>query len=233
MANPPGAFTRAWYEWKMLRFPWRKKWLVGFDLQGNTFWEFKDALHSLRNRRIAKYHRSTHYSEVNVSPAWMQWLRHTRFEPPSLEEQRANVQRQATLKLLAARADARWAAKPGALDAPEKQQPMPMLESRDPESGIAPPGEGLNSAGTEAGGVEVGGAKGRRAEAGRAEEADVAPIAEAPQTESTQTEPAPFTAKKRMRTHKPPKEDSPWKQPAGNPGDDWQPKPWAPPPRRR
>jgi hypothetical protein len=53
----------------MLRFPWRKRWLVGFDLEGNTFWEFKDALHALRNRRIAKYHRSTHYGDVNVSRA--------------------------------------------------------------------------------------------------------------------------------------------------------------------
>lgn len=39
----------------------------GFDLQGNTFWEFKDALHALRNRRIAKYSRSTHLSEVKIS----------------------------------------------------------------------------------------------------------------------------------------------------------------------
>ena len=69
MAKPPGPIRRAWYEWKMLRFPWRKRWLVGFDLEGNTFWEFKDALHALRNRRIAKYHRSTHYGDVNVSRA--------------------------------------------------------------------------------------------------------------------------------------------------------------------
>jgi hypothetical protein len=69
MATPPGPIRRAWYEWKMLRFPWRKRWLVGFDLQGNTFWEFKDALHAMRNRRIAKYHRSTHYGDVNVSRA--------------------------------------------------------------------------------------------------------------------------------------------------------------------
>jgi len=40
---------------------------TGFDLQGNTFWEFKDALHALRNRRIAKYSRSTHYGDVQIS----------------------------------------------------------------------------------------------------------------------------------------------------------------------
>jgi hypothetical protein len=40
---------------------------AGFDLQGNTFWEFKDTLHAMRNRRIAKYSRKTHYGDVNVS----------------------------------------------------------------------------------------------------------------------------------------------------------------------
>jgi hypothetical protein len=40
---------------------------AGFDLQGNTFWEFKDALHAMRNRRIAQYSRKTHYGDVNVS----------------------------------------------------------------------------------------------------------------------------------------------------------------------
>jgi NADH dehydrogenase [ubiquinone] 1 alpha subcomplex assembly factor 2 len=29
MAKAPGPFKKAWYEWKMLRFPWRKRWLVG------------------------------------------------------------------------------------------------------------------------------------------------------------------------------------------------------------
>lgn len=43
----------------------------GFDLQGNTFWEFKDALHALRNRRIAKYSRSTHYGDVKVSRSYI------------------------------------------------------------------------------------------------------------------------------------------------------------------
>ena len=40
------------------------------------------------------------------------------------------------MKLLAAQADARWASKPSALDAPDKQQPMQMLKSRDPDSGV-------------------------------------------------------------------------------------------------
>jgi hypothetical protein len=93
MPQGPGPILRAWYEWRMKRFPWRKKWLVGswlpqlrfsaypgtaaltpptgFDLQGNTFWEFKDQLHALRNRRIAKYSRKTQYSDVDISRAYL------------------------------------------------------------------------------------------------------------------------------------------------------------------
>lgn len=47
-----------------------------------------------------------------------------------------DIQRQERMKTLAARADARWAAQPSALDAPEKQQPAQMLQSRDPDSGV-------------------------------------------------------------------------------------------------
>lgn len=32
MAKAPGPILKAWYEWKMMRFPWRKKWLVGQSL---------------------------------------------------------------------------------------------------------------------------------------------------------------------------------------------------------
>lgn len=56
--------------------------------------------------------RGTPYDAVTVPPAWHQWLRHTRASPPTLDEQRAEVARQARIKLLAAEADARWAAKP-------------------------------------------------------------------------------------------------------------------------
>jgi NADH dehydrogenase [ubiquinone] 1 alpha subcomplex assembly factor 2 len=66
----------------------------------------------------------------------MQWLRHTRFEPPSVVEQQQDMRRQEQMKMLAQQADERWASKPSALDSPDKQQPMQMLQSRDPESGV-------------------------------------------------------------------------------------------------
>jgi NADH dehydrogenase [ubiquinone] 1 alpha subcomplex assembly factor 2 len=58
----------------------------------------------------------------------MQWLRHTRAEPPTLNEQQLDEIRQAQLKQLAAAADARWASIPSFLDAPSKQQ-QPSIAS--------------------------------------------------------------------------------------------------------
>lgn len=63
----PGAFTRAYYKWRALRLPWRKQWLCGADLAGNTFWEFKDALNANRLRRIVRYTRAGHYADIKIS----------------------------------------------------------------------------------------------------------------------------------------------------------------------
>ena len=52
--------------------------------------------------------------------SWIQWLRHTRHEAPTINEQQFDEIRQAQVKLLAAQADARWASKPSYLDAPSK-----------------------------------------------------------------------------------------------------------------
>ncbi|KAF1957187.1 hypothetical protein CC80DRAFT_411775 [Byssothecium circinans] len=205
MGTHPGPIRRLWYQWKMMQLPWRRRWLVGFDLKGNTYWEFKDALHSHRNRRIVKYSAWIHHGDVNVPPQWMQWLRHTRFDPPSIADQQADIYRQDRMKVLAAEADARWAAKPSALDAPDKQQPVHMLESRDPDAGIKQSSD-------------------KEVRASTSEEQDV--------IEEQQTGDAPTVkTRKYMRTE--PK-DSPWKQAAkGNPGDEWQPTSWSPGPARR
>lgn len=41
--------------------------IIGVDLLGNTFWEFKDSLNSNRLRRIVKYNRKVHYADVKIS----------------------------------------------------------------------------------------------------------------------------------------------------------------------
>ncbi|KAI0883516.1 uncharacterized protein GGS22DRAFT_190175 [Annulohypoxylon maeteangense] len=135
-AKPIGPIRKAWYQWKAIRFPWRKRYLVGLDLQGNTYWEFRlhrgdPSLPDSRFRRIVQYPRSTHYSEIKVSPQWHQWLRYQRREPPTLDEQAHDLVRREQMKVLAAAADARWEAKPSYLDAPgkEKGQPVPPFDT--------------------------------------------------------------------------------------------------------
>ena len=40
--------------------------IAGYDLSGNTYWEFKDNLTTKRLRRIVKYPPETHYGDVRV-----------------------------------------------------------------------------------------------------------------------------------------------------------------------
>ncbi len=69
MSTPqaPGLIRQLWYRWKKLQLPWRKQFLVGADLAGNTYWIFKDALHANRWRRIVRYSSKVHYSDVKVT----------------------------------------------------------------------------------------------------------------------------------------------------------------------
>lgn len=41
--------------------------IAGFDLAGNTFWEFKDALNANRLRRIVHYNRNAHHADIKIS----------------------------------------------------------------------------------------------------------------------------------------------------------------------
>ncbi|KAI1754169.1 hypothetical protein F4782DRAFT_45435 [Xylaria castorea] len=123
--TPASPLRKAWQVWKSLRLPWRKQFFVGQDPQGNTYYELRqprgDAPATAAYRRLVHYPRSTQYSEVKVPPAWHQWLRHQRADPPTMQEQIAELQRQARIKVLAAEADARWEAKDSLLNRPGKK----------------------------------------------------------------------------------------------------------------
>lgn len=67
---------------------------------------------------------------------WVQWLRHTRHEPPTINEQQLDEIRQYQLKSLVAAADQRWASKPSFMDSPDKQQPVPAIGMRDPAGNL-------------------------------------------------------------------------------------------------
>ncbi|KAI9825007.1 MAG: hypothetical protein M1819_006518 [Sarea resinae] len=198
------SLKRAWYRWKSLRLPWRRQFLVGFDLSNNTFWEFKDHINTNRMRRIIRYSHPTHFSDIKISPQWHQWLRHVRETPPSLNEQRAELVRQEQMKQLAARADARWASKPSFLDSPAKGQPSPTTMPRD---------QG------EYGGVDLGneGKEGvRNAVAGAEGLADSKEI-KAAKEEAKEKGKDPWEQAKRAR---------------GGPSEDWQPTAWSPTSKR-
>ncbi|KAK8139340.1 NADH ubiquinone oxidoreductase subunit [Apiospora sp. TS-2023a] len=152
-----GLVMRAWFRWKALRLPWRKRFLVGSDLSGNTYWVFRltgntpppsftsdgsptpayqSSADDTRWRRIVKYPRSTHLSDVHVPPQWHQWLRYQRQDPPTISEQQGDVLRLARMKVLAAEADARWAAKPSFLDQPEEQPKRAVRDAPQPDAGV-------------------------------------------------------------------------------------------------
>ncbi|CBF85857.1 uncharacterized protein ANIA_01936 [Aspergillus nidulans FGSC A4] len=109
-----------WFKWKSLRLPWRRSFLVGHDLAGNTYWEFRDRLNAGRYRRILKPPPRTHYGDVEVS------------QPPSIQEQQEDLLRQQRIQLLADMQKKKWEAEQARLDAPTTQQPRPATQTSNP-----------------------------------------------------------------------------------------------------
>jgi NADH dehydrogenase [ubiquinone] 1 alpha subcomplex assembly factor 2 len=177
-------------------------------------------------RRIVEYPRSLPYSEVTslISPAWHQWLRHTRGAPPSLTEQAQDLVRQRQIKVLAAEADARWNSKESFLDAPRTAQVPGGTEAG--ARGVSAVTEGMRETGT---GV-------RDSTAGK-----IATLAQDPERMKVQGAPPPrvytnpgLAKKERQeKEERPiPKKDDPWEKakrggPKG-PGEEWQPQAWNP-----
>jgi len=132
------------------------------------------------------------------------------------------------LKVWAAEADARWAAKPSFLDSPRKAkgQPLPATEVRDPggyaKATESPEKEGVRSA--VGGGIEdnMQGTDTKVDDAIDGQEEGKMQVPdgirhhfnERPENMSTET-----------KEEKKEKED-PWKRARGGPSEDWQPKSW-------
>ncbi|KAI1075372.1 hypothetical protein F5B20DRAFT_386330 [Whalleya microplaca] len=211
--KPVGPIRKAWYQWKSLRLPWRKKFLVGLDLKGNTYWEFRlSASPTERLRRIVHYPRATQYSEVTVPPPWHQWLRYQRDAPPTLADQRADLVRQERTRLLAAEADARWAAKPSLLDMPTPEAtPTPIPEAR---------GRGRRGVG-----------KGDESRAVEAEQETERSKQQQQQQQQQSLKPRPRGGEEKPESKREPDND-PWKRASG-PSETWQPQAWTPTPARK
>jgi NADH dehydrogenase [ubiquinone] 1 alpha subcomplex assembly factor 2 len=114
----------------------------GSDLQGNTYWEFRSQLQAGHFRRILQpLDKKLHHSDVQLSPQWLQWLRYTRLEPPSIEELQQDVLRQERMKVLAKEADARWESKESFLVQPESMENrlIGQLKAANAEATGTPP----------------------------------------------------------------------------------------------
>ncbi|KAK4039981.1 hypothetical protein C8A01DRAFT_16108 [Parachaetomium inaequale] len=240
--TPISPMLRAWYKWKTLRLPWRRQFLIGLDLNGNTYWEFLDPgsrlppsnpSHPLtspvRWRRIVRYPGNTHPSAVLVPPAWHQWLRHTRADPPSLAEQRAEVARQARIKVLAAEADARWEAKPRVMeDVSPAGGKKKVLGVRQPafetERHVGPGSKVTAEKRAEAGETSGTGPVTDEVKLGDSEVVN--------QREETwkqmKKEAEGEGGKEREAGKKTEKGPDPWRQDRGGPSESWQPKAWEP-----
>ncbi|WWC71255.1 uncharacterized protein I206_105208 [Kwoniella pini CBS 10737] len=80
----------------------RPKGLIGYDLQGNKYFEIpnpaggrmKRFVQYKKNRDLAEYSRS----ELKPPVQWRAWLSHTRVEPPNLEELKNDFKRQENLQ---------------------------------------------------------------------------------------------------------------------------------------
>lgn len=91
--------------------PFRKKFFVGYDLHGNTYWEFTPDgnMHRLR-RKLEPFKESIFQLDLfeTVPPQWHQWLRKTRKTPPTVQELLDDQIRQQQIKVLAQHADQKW-----------------------------------------------------------------------------------------------------------------------------
>ena len=93
--------------------PFKTTKFVGYDLQGNMYFEgpaVRDGLAA--TRRSIDYHDSrdpyAHYTPDAIPAQWQAWMRHTREDAPSLTELQQDAVRQAQVKAKAAELDAAW-----------------------------------------------------------------------------------------------------------------------------
>jgi NADH dehydrogenase [ubiquinone] 1 alpha subcomplex assembly factor 2 len=105
-------WQRLIHRWKARRdIPFRKQFFVGYDLHGNTYWEFTTDGNMQRLRRKLEPYRQELFEAdyfSTIPPQWLQWLRRTRDDVPTLDELVLEEVRQKRIKLLAQQADAKW-----------------------------------------------------------------------------------------------------------------------------
>ncbi|KAK9237807.1 hypothetical protein V1525DRAFT_402974 [Lipomyces kononenkoae] len=108
-------FLRSLYlRWKALRkVPFRKRFLIGTDLEGNTFWEWHNLNNPGRPRRMVQLRTAKKdYVDYKLPPQWNQWLRHVRGLPPTIKELMQDEARIAGIQAKVEAAEQRWKSVP-------------------------------------------------------------------------------------------------------------------------
>ncbi|KAK0565448.1 hypothetical protein OC861_003746 [Tilletia horrida] len=83
----------------------RARYLAGYDLNGNAFYEFPSRSGSTdprHTRRVIDWKEKlepSEYDQSSIPAQWVAWLRHTRRQAPSLEELQADAQRIARVRV--------------------------------------------------------------------------------------------------------------------------------------
>ncbi|KAI7904969.1 uncharacterized protein BX663DRAFT_501203 [Cokeromyces recurvatus] len=91
MSKPPTIlFKKLVNLYKVSRFPWKKHALIGFDLQGNEYWDCPNPLGGRPKRWVQMVDGTendlTVFHQNKLPVQWQSWLRHTRNIAPTLEE---------------------------------------------------------------------------------------------------------------------------------------------------
>ncbi|KAK9764956.1 hypothetical protein K7432_007101 [Basidiobolus ranarum] len=75
--------------WKSIRFPWRRRVLVGLDQHGNQYYETTkpDPEKGYCRRKVEPRSEDVlSYNTSKIPVQWHSWLRYTRVDPPTIQE---------------------------------------------------------------------------------------------------------------------------------------------------
>ena len=132
-------WQRLKHVWRAHRdIPFRKKFFVGYDLNGNTYWEFTPDGNQNRLRRILHPYK-TQFFEADyyptIPPQWLQWLRRTRPHAPTLEELVNDQLRQQRMHVLSQYAEEKWTNEKKRLEAEHQKELNKELGKSEEEHG--------------------------------------------------------------------------------------------------
>lgn len=91
------------------RVPFRRKWLRGYDLEGNKYFERMNPLRPGTYKRLVQFRKKqASLVDYEVPSQWNSWLRYIRLEAPTVEELELDRQRMAMLEERARQANEKW-----------------------------------------------------------------------------------------------------------------------------